>query len=41
MLSTWSDSWYGRCRFSAFSRALISRVSPSFEASRRITPMPP
>ena len=41
MLSTWSDSWYGRCRFSRCSRRSISRTSPSLETSLRITPIPP
>ncbi len=41
MWSTWSDSWYGRCRFSSFSRPSISRASPSFDTSRRTAPMPP
>ena len=41
MFSTWSDSWYGRCRFSSFSRRSISPASPSFDTRRPIAPMPP
>ena len=41
MFSTWSDSWYGRCRFRSSRCQSISRASSSFDTRRPTAPMPP
>ena len=39
--TAWSDSWYGRCLSSRFSRLSVAPATPALATSPRTTPMPP